>query len=216
MTLEHDAVRETLVKTVLKLMEKGGLEGVKARKVAELAGVSVGTIYNLFGNFDGLILAANLKIYGDLGAVGQARATRIEAELAKRPPTAPRERVLARLSGLADAYVDFVAANSSRWSALLAFNRTRGLSANEDNLGHLNALIDIIGAMLDEVPRWKAPRERRAAARALWSAVHGIVTTNFFGGDEATARQRTSGLLNLLLTTLVDGMFAENAAKPVE
>ena len=49
----------------------------------------------------------------------------------------------------------------------------------------------------------------RLAGRALWSAVHGIVVTNFFG-EEAPARQRTQQLLDLLLATFVDGVFASS------
>jgi AcrR family transcriptional regulator len=216
MTLEHTQVRETLVKMTLKLMEKGGLEDVKARRVAELAGVSVGTIYNLFGSFDRLILAANIRIYDDLGALGLARAGQAEAEIARTGIASPRERVLLRLSRLADAYVDFVAANSGRWSALLAFNRTRGLSGDEDNLKHLDALIGIIADMLEEAPLWPVAEERRRAARALWSSVHGIVSTNYFAGNEVLARQSISALLGILLGTLVDGMFAPRADMPVQ
>jgi hypothetical protein len=43
--------------------------------------------------------------------------------------------------------------------------------------------------------------------------VHGIVTTNYFGGEAATARERTSGLLRILLTTIVDGAFAGGGAR---
>ena len=70
MTLEHTAVREALIKSTLSLMQEGGLAAVKARAVADQAGVSVGTVYNLFGNVDQLMLAANLRIYDDLGAIG--------------------------------------------------------------------------------------------------------------------------------------------------
>jgi AcrR family transcriptional regulator len=217
MTLEHGAVRDALITETLKLMEKGGLDTVKARVVAQLGGVSVGTIYNLFGNFDGLILAANRKIYEELGALGVGRTMAVEAEIRRKiaagelPDTA-RARTMARLRGLAEAYVDFVAANANRWSALLAFNRTRAMRGNAENLEQLNSLIDLVGNVLGEVPRWRTAEERRYAARMLWSAVHGIVTMNFFGGDEATARARTSTLLEYLLTTLVEGMFEPEAA----
>jgi AcrR family transcriptional regulator len=210
MTLEHPAVRETLIKTTLKLME-GGLETVKARQVAELSNVSVGTVYNLFGNFDGLILAAIGRVYDDLKRAGLAAAKRIEADIASRKMATPKARVLYRLSALADTYVDFVAANANRWNALLSFNRSRGLSGTEDNLQQLGDLMDIIGGMLDEAPLWKVKSERRLAARALWSAVHGVVITNFSAGEEAAARARTSQLLNVLLGVIVEGMFAKQA-----
>lgn len=218
MTLEHATVRETLVKTTLKLMEKGGLEGVKAREVARLSGVSVGTIYNLFGNFDVLILAANGKIYDDLGTLGQRRMAEIDAGIRARIASGkladtPRNAMLERLLGLGDVYVDFVEGNASRWAALLAFNRTRGLNAGDANQRQLTTLIDIVGDVLADAPAWRTPAKRRLAARALWSAVHGIVTTNFFGGEEATARERTQALLKLLLTAVVDGAFVVEAGR---
>jgi AcrR family transcriptional regulator len=211
MTLEHAVVRETLIKSTLSLMESGGLAAVKARTVAETAGVSVGTVYNLFGNVDRLILAANLRIYDELGAVGGRRMLVIEAELQKRIKAGkiadtPRERLHARLLGLAETYVEFVSANANRWSALLAFNRTREVSESEDNLQHLNALIDILGDVLKEAPRWRTPTERRLAGRAMWSAVHGVVVTSYFG-DDKVARHRTLHLLDLLLGTIADGAF---------
>jgi AcrR family transcriptional regulator len=216
MTLEHGAVREALIGMTLKLMDKGGLGQVKARLVAQLAGVSVGTIYNLFGSFERLIVAANLRIYADLAALGEASLPRIEAEVQARIaagglPGGARGRTLARLRGLADVYVEFVSANSNRWAALLAFNRSRNLRDNAENQQHLDSLIDIVGMALEEVPRWSSASERRLAARALWSAVHGVVTTNFFGGEPGAARTRTSHLLDLLMTLCVDGMFAEPA-----
>ena len=216
MTLEHAEVRVALINATLSLMEEGGLASVKARAVAEQAGVSVGTVYNLFGNVDRLILAANLRIYDELGAVGASRMAAIEADLQKRIKAGkiadtPRERLHARLLGLAETYVDFVSANANRWSALLAFNRTRAVGESEDNLQHLNALIDILGGVLKEAPRWTTAAERRLAGRALWSAVHGIVVTSYFG-DDRPARQRTLHLLDLLLATIADGAFAVSPA----
>ena len=215
MTLEHAEVRVALINATLSLMEEGGLASVKARAVAEQAGVSVGTVYNLFGNVDQLILAANLKIYEDLGALGAKRMVAIEADLQKRIKSGrladtARERLHARLLGLAETYVDFISANANRWSALLAFNRTRAVGESQDNLQHLNALIDILGDVLKEAPRWRTPAERRLAGRALWSAVHGIVITSYFG-DDKPARQRTMALLELLLATIADGAFAAPA-----
>src|SRR3569623_1409662 len=136
--------------------------------VVEDAVVLVGTVYNLFGNVDQLILAANLRIYDELGSVGAKRMVAIEADLQKRIKAGkvddtPRERLYARLLGLAETYVEFVSANANRWSALLAFNRTRAVGESEDNLQHLNALIDVLGDVLKESPRWATATERRLA-----------------------------------------------------
>ena len=219
MTLKHDAVKERLIATTLDFMEKGGLEGVQARLVAKAVGISVGTIYNLFGSVDRLVLAANLRIYDHLNTLGETRMAEIDAALEKKIAAGtladtPRNRTLERLLGLGATYIDFVAANSKRWAALLAYNRSRGEAISEDTLGHLNKLIDIVGSVVEDVPAWRTTKQRRLAGRALWSAVHGIVTTNYTGHGTA-ARQRTMDLITILLTTLVDGMYAEHRGAAV-
>src|SRR3954469_23605781 len=84
MTLEHDAVRETLIGATLALMDEGGLEAVKARPLAQAVGVSVGTIYNLFGSVDGLVMAANMRIYADLGRMVRDAIPQTEQDIARR------------------------------------------------------------------------------------------------------------------------------------
>lgn len=218
MTLEHDAVRETLIAATLALMDEGGLEAVKARPLAQAVGVSVGTIYNLFGSVDGLVLAANQRIYADLAAIGLKSVAQIETNLARaigegRLADTPRNRARERLLGLSEVYIDFVAANANRWSGLLAFNRSRSAAlTSEGYAAQLDGLIDIIGRVLAASPRCADPAVCRKMARALWSAVHGIVTMNYFGGAEETARSRTWELLVILVGTFVDGLFAPEAA----
>ena len=55
MTLPANEVKAELVKTTLALMDEGGIEAVKARPIAKTVGISVGSIYNMFGSIDGLI-----------------------------------------------------------------------------------------------------------------------------------------------------------------
>ncbi|MDB5587633.1 MAG: TetR family transcriptional regulator [Devosia sp.] len=217
MTLEHDAVRETLIDATIALMDEGGLPAVKARPLAQAVGVSVGTIYNLFGNVDGLVMAANQRIYADLNAVGQANVGPIEERLAQRIAqgligNAARDQVRERLLGLSEVYIDFVAANASRWSAVLAFDRNRSMADTpEGYVEQLDAMIDIIGRVLESAPRCADIAVRQQTARALWSSVHGIVTLTYFSGDAATARERTWALIAILVGAVTDGLFAAQA-----
>ncbi|MET3898410.1 AcrR family transcriptional regulator [Devosia sp. UYZn731] len=217
MTLEHDTVRETLIDATIALMDEGGLQAVKARALAQAVGVSVGTIYNLFGNVDGLVLAANQRIYADLNTVGQANIGPIEERLAQRIAQGlvgdtARDRVRERLLGLSEVYVDFVAANASRWSAVLTFDRNRSTAETpEGYVEQLDAMIGIIGRVLEAAPRCADIGVRHQTARALWSSVHGIVTLTYFSGDVATSRDRTWALIVILVSAVADGLFVEPA-----
>ena len=47
-------------------------------------------------------------------------------------------------------------------------------------------------------------------ARALWSAVYGIVSIAYFGGDAATARERTWDQIAFLVGATVLGLNTDN------
>lgn len=212
MTLEHDAVRATLIETTLALMDQGGLEAVKARPLAQAVGVSVGTIYNLFGSVDGLVMAANMQVYADLGAMVRDRIA-IQAQEgtghnAQDTPVAP-DRVRERLLELAGLYIDFVAANSRRWAAVIAFDRQGSSTATPEGYEtQLEALIGLVAAVLGDLPACHDTERAQTLARALWSSVYGIVSIAFFSGEPASARQRTWDQIVMLVTAVVAGLAA--------
>jgi len=215
MALEHSEVREKLVGVTLDLMDAGGLEEVKARLVADRSGVSVGTIYNLFGNVDGLVRAACSHIFTELNALALREAARIGAEMGAAIAAGvltdtPKARTRYLLLGLSDVYITFIAANASRWNGLLTFNRSHPVpAADGDYQAQQNALIGIIGQCLEQAPFGE--EARALAARTLWSAVHGIVTMNYVGQIQAAARERTWAQIEMLVGYFVEGAFAADA-----
>jgi AcrR family transcriptional regulator len=215
MTLEHEAVRETLIAATLTLMDEGGLEAVKARPLAQAVGVSVGTIYNLFGSVDGLVMATNMQIYGDLGDVVRTTIPRQESEIARRIADgtladSASDRTRERLLGLAETYIDFVAANARRWAAVIAFDRRGSATATPDGYEtQLEALIAVVAGVVQDLPGCRDSERAGVMARALWSAVYGIVGIAYFGGDEATARQRTWDQIAMLVGAIVTGLSVD-------
>ncbi|UJQ94516.1 TetR/AcrR family transcriptional regulator [Mariluticola halotolerans] len=213
MALEHDEVREKLVQVTLELMDAGGLDLVKARTVADRSGVSVGTVYNLYGNVDGLVRAACSRIFTDLNALALGETARIGREMAAAIQAGEladtqKARMRYLLLGLSEVYIAFVAANASRWNGLLTFNRRHPVSAAaEDYQAQQNALIGIIGQCLAGAPFTDA--ERAVAARTLWSAVHGIVTMNYVGQADPRARAQTWAQIEMLVGYFVEGIFSD-------
>ncbi len=221
MTLEHDEVRAKIIAITLGLMDEGGLEMIKARTIAKMAGVSVGSIYNMFGSVDELIQEANAHILSDMNKAGQVNAARCETELARKISAGSMEdtgkaRLLFRFLNLAETYMDFVEANAARWGAMLAFNRNRAEGAAADwYMAQQNALFDLVGNVLDETRLGDSEETRRIAARALWSSVHGIVTMGYVGQPSKASRKNTWEQIELLVTVFVDGLFVEKAESGV-
>src|ERR1700759_1039476 len=51
--------RLLMIETARTIISAKGLRSLKVRDVAEAAGCSIGSVYNEFGDFDGLILTVN-------------------------------------------------------------------------------------------------------------------------------------------------------------
>ena len=159
-------VRDAAFKACGALLAESGLEGMKARNVAKRTGLSIGSIYKMFGDIDDLIREINLETYALLEA--HHRSALDAADL-------PESEVQARLMVLAKAYIEFIIANERRWMALLSFNRAKG-GGGKRYAQTENALYGIIETVLAPAPGFADARFRARAARALWASVHGIVT----------------------------------------
>lgn len=102
-----DHSREELYALILQageaLMAETGLAGFSAREVAKRVGYTIGTIHNVFGNVDGLVMAINTRTFSVWAA-----------DLRARLATSGRDRIAA----LVGAYFAFARANPRRWSAI--------------------------------------------------------------------------------------------------
>jgi AcrR family transcriptional regulator len=153
-------------------MREGGPDAVKARVIARALGVSVGTVYNLFGQLDELFLQTNARVYDELyEAVTAARD-----EERARGGDAPRQ-----MKALARAYLAFVARNAELWSGVLAYNRRGRAGQPSWYREKERALLGVIGETIEAFPGAGDAARRQIAARALWAAVHGIVTVSVTG-----------------------------------
>ncbi|MEL6371995.1 MAG: WHG domain-containing protein [Pseudomonadota bacterium] len=160
-------VRDRVVRAATDVMSTEGLGAIKARPLAAKAGISVGSIYNLFSDLDDLVRLVNGKTYDDL-----LEAERAALAAAQAAGANPRAQMLV----LAQAYLDFVATHQTRWQSTLAFNRSRTEPPPDWYLAKEAALFDVIENALAGFPGAKDETRRRQTARALWASVHGIVT----------------------------------------
>lgn len=193
MTLPAQETRDKLLEEALALMDEGGLEAVKARELARRTGVSVGTIYNLYGNLDGLLVEACEAVLTRFGVTAMEAIRAAEAMRARRDEGAvPAPDLLEeRLLTLARIYMAYVEKNERRWAAMLAFNRARRDEPDGRYEQLQGELFGFIANALEGTPHGGAPAARRRTARMLWSAVHGIVTMNYVGQASRRAKAET-------------------------
>ena len=103
----RDRLRAQLIAVARTVLTTEGLGALQARRIARDAHCSVGTLYNIFGDIDGLILAANQLTLADLGCALEQAAT-----------GAVRRDLNARLMALAIAYLAFAMAHPKAWRAV--------------------------------------------------------------------------------------------------
>ncbi|MEM9599506.1 MAG: TetR/AcrR family transcriptional regulator [Pseudomonadota bacterium] len=162
-----DGTRDRIIHLTRERLAAGGLSDIKARPIAAAAGISVGTIYNMFGHLDDLVRLANGQTYDDLFAHQQAALQ--QARHSGRSPTE-------QLHALAHAYLDWIGDHHVLWSATLAFNQERMDSAPTWYRQKEQALLALIEQVLDDFPCPFEETMRLQTARALWASIHGIVS----------------------------------------
>ena len=166
-------IREHVIKAATRAIESKGLDGIKARPIAQRAGISVGSIYNLFGDLDELTRIVNGRIYDALYEI-ERRAL----EEARRSGKSSRDQMM----DLAAAYLEFVETHQSSWNAALTFNRSQSELPPQWYFEKEQALFRIIEDAIATFPGAKDIDTRKNTARALWASIHGIVTVAIADG----------------------------------
>jgi AcrR family transcriptional regulator len=139
-------------------MTEVGYSHFSAREVAKRIGYSIGTIYNVFGTHDALILAINgqtLDLWKD----------HLLAKLAHADKD--------RLDVAVEAYFEFAILHRNAWTAIYDFRLPENAEAP---LGYADKVMAITDIVIDEVAS-ALPAERRneaaSLARSLLASVHG-------------------------------------------
>ncbi len=211
MTLPADEIRQKMIANTLAHMDSDGLSGVKARTVAKEAGVSVGTVYNLFGSIDGLIQETNTLILENFAAEALGKIAPLDEERQKRLENGeitPAQALEERLLSMADIYMDFVERNEKRWAAMLSYNQGRAVDILSNDYDRLQAeLFSFLGKSLLGTRLGDDEPTRAMTSRMLWSAVHGIVVLNYIGQVSDESRAYTWQQIETFVSTFVRGVM---------
>ena len=138
-----------------------GLRSLKVRDIAEAAGCSVGSVYNEFGDFDGVILTVNRET--------------VQA-LTLRLGEVPTEDPVRQLYGLAETYLEFFAENANLLRSLFE-HRMEDDRPYPDDI--LQMVMDAFALMHPPLVRVLPDADDVKIAllsRTLFSAVHGIIS----------------------------------------
>jgi AcrR family transcriptional regulator len=153
--------RLTLIEIARREIEYNGLKSLKIRDIATAADCSIGSIYNEFGDFDGLILTVNRET-----------VQRLDAVLAAVPDRDPVEQLL----GLAEAYLGFFAEHANLLRSLFEHRMEGDRPFPEDLLQMVMRTFALMHAPMVRLLPDTDPVEVALLARTMFSAVHGIIS----------------------------------------
>lgn len=154
----RDELRALLLDEGHKLLAEQGLAKFSGREVAKRAGYSVGTIYNVFGSLDRLILALNSRTFSLWSAFLRQR-------LEQGGPD--------RIRSLVEGYFDFALTHPKLWSAIYDHSVAEGDDldpADQEKRAELTGIVEAeVRAVLPDPDMPGAAR----LARSLIATVHG-------------------------------------------
>jgi AcrR family transcriptional regulator len=154
--------RRALILNIARgIIASKGLRSLKVRDVAEAADCSIGSVYNEFGDFDGLILTVNRETVQALTA---------------RVVSVPSDDPLRQLHGLAAAYLEFASEHANLLRSLFEHRMENDRPFPEDIL---IMVMQAFALMHDPLVRLMPDRdstEIALQARMMFSAVHGIIS----------------------------------------
>ncbi|MCC8946856.1 MULTISPECIES: TetR/AcrR family transcriptional regulator [Bradyrhizobium] len=153
--------RALLIEIARRSIATKGLRSLKVRDVAEAAGCSIGSVYNEFGDFDGLILTVNRETV-------HALTTRLKA--------VPADDPLRQLHGLADAYLGFATEHANLLRSLFEHRMEDDRPFPEDILTMVMEAFALMHAPLLRLLPDRDPDDVALLSRTMFSAVHGIIS----------------------------------------
>ena len=150
-----------MLDTARAIIAAKGLRSLKVRDVAEAADCSIGSVYNEFGDFDGLILTVNRETVQAL-----------TARLAAVPSIDP----IRQLHGLAETYLAFFSEHANLLRSLYEHRMEDDRPFPEDILLMVMRAFALMHQPLVRLLPDRDPKDIAMLARLMFSAVHGIIS----------------------------------------
>lgn len=188
-----EELEQLILDTAIKLVEKNGLEGLSARKLATKIKYTPGTIYSFYENLNELILRVNAdtldQIYAKLGRTSTRTCAGKEA-----------------LVTIAKSYISYALDNHNRWKTLYEFSypRAKGQGLPDwyemriaKNFSLIETQFHALGLKGEQC---------RLQAKIFWSAIHGITMLAMSGKMDTVKVSSVNALVEEFCRTYIKGL----------
>ena len=184
--------REMALAAAELLIVKEGIAGFSMRKVARAIGYTVGNLYLLFANQDDLLAAINERTADALHTCLRDASDALQE---------PR----ARLHAMAGAYIEFAQRQPHRFNLMFEHRLPPAMTPRHATDVRIRRLFELVENNVRPLLPKARPEALRAAAAALWSAVHGVcalVVSGKLGWSGTDPRDVSHGVVDIVLNGL--------------
>ncbi|MFN2098519.1 TetR/AcrR family transcriptional regulator [Altererythrobacter sp. MF3-039] len=155
-------IHDELLDAAIRLLEDGDLRDLTVRRIAAEAGVSTMAVYTAFGSRDGVLDALYLHGFEDLAAhVAQGDSN-----------GDPYDRLIAMI----DRYIDFWAAQPSRYALMFDIEGSDFSPSNGSREGAKTAFLHLADAYSRAIAKNNSDPSAHEGAFALWALIHGLLS----------------------------------------
>jgi AcrR family transcriptional regulator len=194
----HKTSQEAILNVASALADAEGLRGVGVRAIAARLGISPGTLYNVIGDIDDIILRVNAQ-------------TLIRLRDALRAAIAADRDAMSNVFAVADAYVDFVHDNPKRWSMLIEHS----LASDKALPIWYQETLDQTVATVDQLLQPMIPdrKQRRRVVAVLWAALEGVASLTASGKLSIVDDDGPHALVRLLVARFLGSFQSEESVE---
>ena len=198
----RDELREKLILATIDRLAASGVSGVRARDLASEVGCAVGTIYNLVGDLDDLILLACARTLEEFKVFAIDRFQNEEANGVTD---------LELLEALAASYVDFAFLHRKRWQTVFEVSYEENSHFQQIFVSSQRQLLDLIVKTLLKINADMDQKETAYIGRALWASVHGIAMLAMGNPKNVLTREKILEQCNRIIHPVAESIA--NCAK---
>ncbi|MBL4850713.1 MAG: TetR/AcrR family transcriptional regulator [Gammaproteobacteria bacterium] len=194
----REQLRDLAIQSVLNLVDHDAFISVTARAVTRDMGYTVGTLYLVFRNLDDLLVQVNAELL---------KRIHLDMQFAVKNAVDPQTTIFT----LAKCYFSLAEQYPGRWQLL----SRRHDKASDDGIDNIvEAIFILVENELTRLAPTRNSKEIALAARALWSAVHGICVVNASSHLRRQAHYDTRSLARTLIQTYLSGFMFDNIDRP--
>lgn len=192
----HEELKEMAIKAGLKLIHQEGFSNFSARKVATNIGYSIGTLYNVFGGYDDLILHINARTLDEWFEVMQAA---IVSDKTKKP-----------IHALAKAYIEYSRTHHPQWISLFEHHIDGNKNVPEWYMPKMTRFFILVEKPL-LLMLGNNTRKAKRASRVLWAGIHGICVLSHSNKLDLVDSDSPEVLANSFIDNYLAGLMAKKA-----